>query len=398
MKKLAIDDLQLQNRRVLMRVDFNVPLDGGRVADDTRIRAALPSIKKVIEKQGKLILMSHFGRPKGQCNEKFTLRPAAKRLGELLGKDVPLAPDCIGSDAAKLIENLNSGDVLLLENVRFHPGEEANDFAFAKELAAFGDVYVNDAFGAAHRSHASTTGVTKFIDHCAAGYLMAAELQALGNLLGEPARPFIAILGGAKISGKIDVIQNLLPRVDTILVGGGMVYTFLRALEIETGKSLVEEDRILVAKEVLDFIDSPQNERKTKLMLPIDHIIADSIDANSGKETDTIVVDRLGVDIGSQTTRSFMNSILSAKTIFWNGPMGVFENSAFAKGTMAIADAVAKATESGAFSVVGGGDSVSALMQSGLAEKISHISTGGGASLEFMSGKELPGVSVLTDT
>lgn len=396
MKKLTIDDLRFQGKRVLMRVDFNVPLENGRVADDTRIKAALPSIRKVIENDGKLILMSHFGRPKGQRNEKYSLRPVAQRLGELLGKAVKLAPDCIGRETTELIANLMNGDAIVLENVRFHAGEEANDPIFAKALADLGDVYINDAFGAAHRAHASTEGVTKFIEQCAAGYLLTAELHALGKLLGEPERPFVAILGGAKISGKIDVIQNLLPHVDAILVGGGMVYTFLKAQNISIGNSLVEKDKISVAKEVLDFVASPKNDRKTRLELPIDHIVTDKLESSSGIAVAEIPAEKIAVDIGARTIKTYSEIITSAKTVFWNGPMGVFENSAFAHGTMAIAEAVARATEKGTFSVVGGGDSVSALMQSGMADKISHISTGGGASLEFMSGKKLPGVEALT--
>ncbi|MCA9744478.1 phosphoglycerate kinase [candidate division KSB1 bacterium] len=396
MNKLTIDEVSLQNKRVLMRVDFNVPLDGGKVTDDTRIRAALPSIHKVLKSGGKLILMSHLGRPKGQRAEKYSLKPAAEQLSQLLGKSVTLAPDCVGTETEDLVGKMQNGDVVVLENLRFHAEEEANDAEFARKLAALADVYINDAFGAAHRAHASTEGVTHIISQSAAGYLMEKELRSLGTLLADPARPFIAIIGGAKISGKIDVIRNLLPRVDAILVGGGMVYTFLRSKGLETGKSLVEEDKISVAQAVYDFLGSVQNRNNAELVLPDDHVVAASIDAAAGKNVEEIPADLLGVDIGPKAIARYQGLIASARTIFWNGPMGVFENGAFAKGTMSVAAAVAKATDNGGFSVVGGGDSVSALMKSGLSGHISHISTGGGASLEFMSGKALPGVEALT--
>ena len=396
MNKLTIDEVSLQNKRVLMRVDFNVPLDGGKVTDDTRIRAALPSIHKVLKSGGKLILMSHLGRPKGQRAEKYSLKPAAEQLSQLLGKSVTLAPDCVGTETEDLVGKMQNGDVVVLENLRFHAEEEANDAEFARKLAALADVYINDAFGAAHRAHASTEGVTHIISQSAAGYLMEKELRSLGTLLADPARPFIAIIGGAKISGKIDVIRNLLPRVDAILVGGGMVYTFLRSKGVETGKSLVEEDKISVAQAVYDFLGSVQNRNNAELVLPDDHVVAASIDAAAGKNVEEIPADLLGVDIGPKAIAHYQDLIASARTIFWNGPMGVFENGAFAKGTMSVAAAVAKATDNGGFSVVGGGDSVSALMKSGLSGHISHISTGGGASLEFMSGKALPGVEALT--
>lgn len=396
MNKLTIDEVSLQNKRVLMRVDFNVPLDGGKVTDDTRIRAALPSIHKVLKSGGKLILMSHLGRPKGQRAEKYSLKPAAEQLSQLLGKSVTLAPDCVGTETEDLVGKMQNGDVVVLENLRFHAEEEANDAEFARKLAALADVYINDAFGAAHRAHASTEGVTHIISQSAAGYLMEKELRSLGTLLADPARPFIAIIGGAKISGKIDVIRNLLPRVDAILVGGGMVYTFLRSKGLETGKSLVEEDKMSVAQAVYDFLGSVQNRNNAELVLPDDHVVAASIDAAAGKNVEEIPADLLGVDIGPKAIAHYQDLIASARTIFWNGPMGVFENGAFAKGTMSVAAAVAKATDNGGFSVVGGGDSVSALMKSGLSGHISHISTGGGASLEFMSGKALPGVEALT--
>lgn len=314
----------------------------------------------------------------------------------MLGKSVTLAPDCVGTETEDLVGKMQNGDVVVLENLRFHAEEEANDAEFARKLAALADVYINDAFGAAHRAHASTEGVTHIISQSAAGYLMEKELRSLGTLLADPARPFIAIIGGAKISGKIDVIRNLLPRVDAILVGGGMVYTFLRSKGVETGKSLVEEDKMSVAQAVYDFLGSVQNRNNAELVLPDDHVVAASIDAAAGKNVEEIPADLLGVDIGPKAIARYQGLIASARTIFWNGPMGVFENGAFAKGTMSVAAAVAKATDNGGFSVVGGGDSVSALMKSGLSGHISHISTGGGASLEFMSGKALPGVEALT--
>lgn len=396
MNKLSIDDLNLRGKRVLMRVDFNVPLKDGVVTDDTRIQAALPSIKKVVKEGGRLVLMSHLGRPKGQRNEKMSLKPAAARLTELLQQEVKLAPDCVGEPTTKLVHALHDGQVLLLENLRFHAAEEANDADFARALAAFGDVYINDAFGTAHRAHASTEGVTRFIKQSAAGYLMAAELKALGRLLENPAQPFVAVLGGAKISGKIDVIQNLLPRVDALLIGGGMVYTFLKARDITIGKSLLEEDKISVANDVLSSV--AQSQRKVRLELPDDHLIADSIEAASATTTEGVAIppQKIGVDIGPKTSERYAKTIAAARTIFWNGPMGVFENPAFAGGTTAVAKAVAKATQQGAFSVVGGGDSVSAITHAGLASQISHVSTGGGASLEFMAGEQLPGVVALS--
>ncbi len=394
----SIDQLDLAGKRVLMRVDFNVPLKNGQIVDDTRIRAALPSINHVLETGGSLVLASHLGRPKGKRNPEFSLDPVARRLGELLDKAVLMAADCIGEDAERLAKSLEPGDVLLLENVRFHEGETTNDSAFAQQLATMGEVYVNDAFGAAHRAHASTHGVTQFIEHCAAGYLMTAELKALGKLLQYPERPFIAILGGAKISGKIDVIQNLLNRVSAILIGGGMTYTFLKVRGIPVGKSLVEKERYDTAQELLDFVNSENNRTGVKLELPRDHIVTMKIDSPGGSETPamSIAANQMGVDIGPRTVEEYGEIIAKAKTIFWNGPMGVFENEAFAHGTLSIAEAVAKATENGAFSVVGGGDSVAALAKSGLAQKISHVSTGGGASLEFMAGKALPGVEALS--
>ncbi|KAA3616116.1 MAG: phosphoglycerate kinase [Calditrichaeota bacterium] len=396
MNKLTIDKIDLHDKRVLMRVDFNVPLKNGSVTDDTRIRSALPSIKKVVESGGKLILMSHLGRPNGEVKPELSLKPAAERLSYLLGKFVAIAPDCVGEDTNEMVNRLGNGDVLLLENLRFHAAETKNDDAFSQELAAFADVYINDAFGAAHRAHASTEGVTKYIDVCAAGYLMSKELESLNRLLHGAEKPYVAILGGAKVSDKIEVITNLLSSVNNILIGGGMAYTFLKAQGIAIGKSLLEAEKIDVATDALG--KSGQGSRVT-INLPSDHIVTDSIDAGGGEISAGVAIkgEKLGADIGPKTTAEYMAIIKNAKTIFWNGPMGVFENPAFAKGTFAIAEAVAEATDNGAFSVVGGGDSVSALNKSGLSDKISHVSTGGGASLEFMTGKKLPGVEALSE-
>ncbi len=392
-KTLTLDDIDFSGKTVLMRVDFNVPLQNGAVSDDTRIRRALPSIEKILSSGGRLVLMSHLGRPKGQRQEKFSLKPAAARLSELVGQNVPLAPDCIGAETEKMVSALNNGELLLLENLRFHAGETANDPDFAKALAAHGDIYVNDAFGAAHRAHASTVGVTQYIDTCAAGYLMAAELQALGKLISDAEKPYVAILGGAKISDKIEVIRNLLPRVTHILIGGAMAYTLLRSKGIAVGTSLVEEEKLDVAAEAL----KSAAEQGVSLLVPEDHVVAAEFDSDSGEITEGAAIPegRMGLDIGPKTVQTYGELIAGARTIFWNGPMGVFENPAFAKGTLEIARAVAEATDNGAFSVVGGGDSVSALKKSGMTDRISHVSTGGGASLEFMSGKELPGVAAL---
>jgi len=397
MAKKTIEDIQdLTGKRVLTRVDFNVPLDDKQnITDDTRIRAALPTIKYLAEKGAKVILVSHLGRPKAGPDDKLRLAPVAKRLSDLIKKPVQYVKDCIGPEVEGVVAALKGGEILLLENVRFYKEEEKNDTEFAKKLASLADIYVNDAFGTAHRAHASTEGVTKYLKGYA-GFLMEKEIKFLGQLIENPAHPFVAILGGAKISGKIEVIQNLLARVDTMIIGGGMAYTFFKARNVSVGNSIVEEDKIPLAKEILKTaIDL----NKT-VMLPIDHVVAEKFDAHA----DSQVVTRAGIpdgwmalDIGPDTVIKFSHAIKKAKTIFWNGPMGVFEFDKFSQGTTAIAKLVAEATQNGAISVIGGGDSVAAIEKAGLADKITHISTGGGASLEFVEGKALPGIACLQD-
>jgi phosphoglycerate kinase len=391
MRKLSIRDLDLQGKRVFMRVDFNVPLASGKITDDTRIEAALPSVRYVIERGGRLILASHLGRPKGKPEPKYSLKPVAVRLGELLGKSVQFAPDCVGPEVEKLVAANANGDVLLLENLRFHSEEEKNDSAFAKQLAALCDVYVNDAFGAAHRAHASTAGIVSYVKQAAAGFLMEKEIQALSHALTNAEKPYVAIVGGAKISDKIELIENFINIANTILIGGAMAYTFFRAKGLPTGKSLVEAEKIDLASQLLAKASS----KNVSIELPVDHVVAASLDSS---EAETVLIeqtppDRMGLDIGPQTILRYSELIHKAKTIVWNGPMGVFENPKFAQGTFAIARAVAEAK---AFSIVGGGDSAAAVAQSGAESKITHISTGGGASLEFLSGQKLPGVEVLT--
>ncbi|MEP0860139.1 MAG: phosphoglycerate kinase [Ignavibacterium sp.] len=397
MNKLTIDKVELKGKRVLVRVDFNVPLDENlNITDDTRIVESLPTIKKIISEGGKAILMSHLGRPKGGPNPKYSLKPTAKRLSELLGKEVKLAPDCIGDEVKAMVSQMKDGDVLILENVRFHPEEEKNDPEFAKKLAELGDVYINDAFGSAHRAHASTEGVTKFIKVCAAGYLMQKELEYLGAAVSNPNRPYVAILGGAKISGKIDVINNLLDKVDTLIIGGGMAFTFFKAQGKEIGKSLLEEEKLELAKEVLQKVKNTG----VKFLLPVDVVVASEFNNDSPAEVvsvDSIPSDKMGLDIGPETIKLFKEEILKAKTVVWNGPMGVFEFDNFAKGTFAIAQALAEATANGVVTVIGGGDSAAAIAKAGLKDKVSHVSTGGGASLEFLEGKILPGVAALND-
>ncbi len=397
MPKLTIDDLDLKGKNVLVRVDFNVPLDENQnVTDDFRIRAALPTIKKISESGGRAILCSHLGRPKGERKPEMSLKPVAKRLSELLGKEVKFANDCIGQEVLEMKKSLQDGDVLLLENVRFHKEETKNDPGFAKALAEGCDLYVNDAFGSAHRAHASTEGVTKYFDKCAAGYLMEKELSYLGGALENPRRPFVTILGGAKISGKIDVINNLMDKADVLLIGGGMIYTFYKAQGKEIGKSLLEEDRIEMAREIFEKAESS----KCRFVLPKDVLVSDKFEAGANTkvvDVDNIPADWMGVDIGTKTIEEFKQILSEASTVVWNGPMGVFEIPDFAKGTEEIARYLAKITEKGVTTIVGGGDSAAAVKKFGLSDKLSHVSTGGGASLEFLEGKVLPGVAALTD-
>lgn len=397
MTKLTIDDLDLKNKKVLIRVDFNVPLtENLEVADDTRIRAALPTIKKIIDSNGRAILISHLGRPKGQIIESMRLAPIVKRLSQLLDKEIRYMTDCIGVAVENMVTELQNGEVLLLENLRFYKEETDNDPAFAKKLAKLGDLYINDAFGTAHRAHASTEGVTKYFNQCAAGYLMQKELKYLGEAIENPKRPLVAILGGAKISGKIDVIDNLLNKVDTLLIGGGMTYTFLKAQNIEIGYSLIEEDKIQLAQEVLNKVNS----QKINFNLPSDHVIAKEVSVTADTditESQEIPTGWVGVDIGPKTIDHFYSILKDGRTVVWNGPMGVFEIDKFAKGTLKIAKILAEITNQGATTVVGGGDSVAALAKAGVIDKVTHVSTGGGASLEFLGGIKLPGIEALSD-
>ncbi len=394
MKKTVADLKDIKGKRVLVRVDFNVPLDEGKITDDTRIRAALPTIRHLMESGAKVILVSHLGRPSG-IDENLRMNPIAKRLEKLLGKKTLKLDDCIGEEVESFVSRMASGDVILLENVRFYKEEEANDEMFAKKLAALADLYVNDAFGTAHRAHTSTEGVTKLLP-AVAGLLMAKEIEVLDGLLTNPGKPFVAILGGAKISGKIGVIKNLLTKVNTLIVGGGMAYTFLKSRGVEVGKSLVEEDKIDLAKETL----KKAIDHNIPFLLPIDHVIADRIDPKAKVKTVPrmgIEKDFQGVDIGPETIKKFGYAIKKAKTIFWNGPLGMIEIDKFSKGTVSIAKTVAKATGKGATSVIGGGDTVAAVEKAGVSDKMSFISTGGGASLKFLEGKTLPGIAALQD-
>jgi phosphoglycerate kinase len=387
----TIDQVELKGKRVFIRVDFNVPQDEkGNITDDTRIRLSLPTIQFVSEAGGKSILASHLGRPKGKRDPKFSLAPVAKRLSERWGKRVAFAPDCIGEEVQRQIAGLKEGEALLLENLRFHPEEEKNEEVFSKGLAALCDVYVNDAFGAAHRVHASTEGMTRFVKTAAAGFLLMKEVQSLEKALVNPEKPYVAILGGAKVSDKIGVIQNLLDKVTTLLIGGGMAYTFLKAQGFQVGKSLVEQDQIGLSLSLLE-----KAKGKITLLLPSDHVAAERMDIQAKREVvrnDQIPPGWICLDIGPETADAFSKEIQPAKTIVWNGPMGVFELEPFSQGTFAIAKAIA---DSHAFSIVGGGDSVAAVNRAGVADRISHISTGGGASLEFLEGRKLPGIEAL---
>src|SRR6202162_285257 len=401
MSKLSIRDLPLSGKRIFMRVDFNVPLEDVRVIDDTRIRETLPTIEYALRHGARVVLVSHLGRPKGKPNPKLSLKPVAERLRMLLDKElnpdenVGFCPDCVGPEAEEMAGKLEKGQSLLLENLRFHSEEEANDEKFSRQLANLADFYVNDAFGTAHRAHASTVGVTKFVKKSAAGLLMEKELRYLGKALEHPEEPFVAILGGAKVSDKIGVIRNLMSKVDTLLIGGAMAYTFLKVQGEQVGKSRVEEDKLDLARQLLQEAKN----HKVKFLLPIDHVVADRIEVNAVvhivNSGQPIPPNMMGLDIGPQTVELFSEEVPHARTIIWNGPMGVFEVSPFSKGTFKIARAIAE--NAGAISIVGGGDSVSAVHAAGVADKMTHISTGGGASLEFLEGKKLPGVEALTD-
>ena len=390
--KKSVEDVDVKNKCVLVRVDFNVPLADGVISDDTRIKAALPTIKYLIDNNAKTILVSHLGRPKGQVKAELKMDPVAKRLGELLNKEVLKIDVCVGDAAKKAVEDMQLGDVLLLENVRFYPEETKNDPEFAKKLAELADLFVNDAFGTAHRAHASTVGVAKYLP-AVAGFLMKKEIEMLSKVLFDPVRPFVAILGGAKVSDKIGVINNLLDKVDCLIIGGGMANTFLKANGIKVANSLVEEDKLELAKE----LQEKAKEKGVKLLLPLDAVVAPSIKATGGigeVPVDQVPGDCMILDIGTKTAELFAKEVKTAGTVVWNGPMGVFEKEAFAKGTEALARALA---DSKAISVVGGGDTAAAIKKLGVTDKITHVSTGGGASLEFLEGKELPGIAVLMD-
>jgi phosphoglycerate kinase len=393
--KLSIRDLDLSGKRVFIRVDFNVPLKGGVIGDDTRIRASLPTIQYALERGATVVLASHLGRPKGKPNPEYSLRPIVGRVSELVGRPVVFADDCIGEPASRAVEEAQkSGAIVLLENLRFHAEEEKNDGRFAQALASLADLYVNDAFGSAHRAHASVEGITRHVAGAAAGLLMEKELQFLGGALDQPEHPFVAILGGAKVSDKIEVIENLLTKVDALLIGGAMAYTFLKSRGVPIGRSLVEDDRLDSARE----ISARAQSRNVRIALPADHIVATALEAGAPHQVlaidDAAIGDRMGVDIGPKTTARYAEIIAPAKTVVWNGPMGVFEIDAFSHGTTAVAEAVAQVQGT---TIIGGGDSIAAVHKAGVASRISHISTGGGASLEFLGGRVLPGVAALSE-
>jgi len=389
----SIKDLELSDRKAFIRVDFNVPIKNGRITEDTRIRASLPTIQYALDKGATVILASHLGRPKGKPNPEYSLRPVAARVAELLGRPVEFAEDCVGEPATQaIIKAAAGGRVVLLENLRFHAGEEKNDSAFAKQLAALADVYINDAFGSAHRAHASTEGIVHHVKQSAAGLLMAKEVEYLGGVLERPERPFVAILGGAKVWDKLEVIENLIPRVDALLIGGAMAYTFFRSRGVPVGKSLVEEDLLDAARDV----ERRAAAKGLRFELPVDHVVAPKLEAGAPSEElavgDPAIGDRMGLDIGPRTVQSYRDVILGAQTVIWNGPMGVFEIDQFASGTIEVAKAVASIKGT---TVIGGGDSIAAVGKAGVTDRITHISTGGGASLEFLGGRTLPGVEAL---
>ncbi|WP_445664793.1 phosphoglycerate kinase [Fodinibius sp. AD559] len=396
MDKMTLEDVQIEGKKVLMRVDFNVPIKDGEIGDDNRMVQALPSINYVTENGGKLILMSHLGRPGGEIDKSLSLKPVAKHLQTLVDTKVHFAADCIGEKAKNAIDQAEDGEIVLMENVRFHKGEKANDEEFCKQLAEHGDLFCNDAFGSSHRSHSSVAGVTRFLQPAVSGYLLEKEIKYLNNSINNPSRPFVAILGGAKVSDKIGVIENLLDKVDSILVGGGMTYTFYKAKGLPIGDSLVEDDKVDLAKELMQKAD----EKGVNFVLPVDSVAAKEFKNDAEHKVvdeDGIEDGWMGVDIGPQTTIAFGNIIKNAKTVVWNGPMGVFEMENYADGTNAVAEALAKSTKLGGTTIIGGGDSASAIKQAGLEEAVSHVSTGGGASLMFLEGKDLPGVVALTD-
>jgi phosphoglycerate kinase len=388
----SVKDLKLAGKKAFIRVDFNVPIKEGKIGDDTRIRASLPTIRYALDQGATVILASHLGRPKGKPNPEYSLRPIAARLSELVGRPVEFADDSIGEAARSAIAKAGPGGVVLLENLRFHAEEEKNDAGFAKELAALADVYINDAFGSAHRAHASTEGIVHHVTEAGAGLLMAKEVEYLGGVLENPDRPFVAILGGAKVSDKLEVIENLIPRVDALLIGGAMAYTFFKARNLPVGKSLVEAEQLDTARDV----ERRAKERGLRLELPVDHVVAPKLEAGAPAETldvgDAAIGERMGLDIGPKTVKIYRDVIAGAKTVIWNGPMGVFEIDAFANGTLEVAKAVAAVKGT---TVIGGGDSIAAVAKAGVTDRITHISTGGGASLEFLGGQQLPGVVAL---